>query len=104
MDITGQFCVSGDNAPPILKPSGVEDGFQSDDGEDSQTGTITDRTFDIFSISGASLAEASAIARKVLQLTQSVFKIWLDTMVVDLIKGWNGKWYFLQVHSVTICG
>lgn len=67
----------------------------------SEQAAIGRSTFDVFSLSGASLTEAAEIAHKLLVLTQTLFKVWLESLVVDLVKGWNGKWYMLQVRLVT---
>ncbi|KAL8269895.1 hypothetical protein Esti_006180 [Eimeria stiedai] len=101
LDLTGQFCVSCDNSPPNLKPANAEyDSHEDSTPAVARSGTTgPNSTFDVFSLSGASLNEASEIARKLLLLTQTLFKLWLDTLVVDLIKASNGKWYFLQVKS-----
>lgn len=102
LDVTGQFCVSCDNVLPIWRPrSGEYDPLEDDTAADAtgQANISPSTTFDVFSLSGASLAEASEIAHKLLLLTQTLFKLWLDTLVVDLVKAWNGKWYLLQVRS-----
>ena len=101
LDITGQFCVSCDNTLPIWRPRDAEYCHQGDDSaaDSTKQRAFCNSTFDVFSLSGASLAEASEIARKLLLLTQTLFKVWLESLVVDLVKGWNGKWYLLQVRS-----
>ncbi|KAL8432449.1 hypothetical protein ACSSS7_004630 [Eimeria intestinalis] len=104
LDMTGQFCVSCDNSPPNPKSSNAEyDSHEDSTSTVGKTGTTgPNSTFDVFSLSGASLTEASQIARKLLLLTQTLFRLWLDTLVVDLIKANNGKWYLLQVKSFTL--
>ncbi|OEH76830.1 hypothetical protein cyc_06692 [Cyclospora cayetanensis] len=105
LDITGQFCVSCDNAFPIRRSQDREYGPQ----EEVSPAEATKRkvlefsaTFDVFKLSGASLTEASRIARKLMLVTQTLFKVWLESLVVDLVKGWNGEWYFLQVKAFTL--
>ncbi|CDJ36304.1 uncharacterized protein EMH_0046360 [Eimeria mitis] len=104
LDITGQFCVSCDNAFPVRRPRDAEyaNGESLDADSTKQVIGGPNSTFDVFCLSGASLAEASEIARKLTLLTQTVFKVWLESLVVDLIKAWNGKMYFLQVKSFTL--
>lgn len=102
LDITGQFCVSCDNSFPIRRPRDTEYDYNEehpDSGATKQAIGGPNSTFDVFSLSGASLAEASEIARKLTLLTQTLFKVWLESLVVDLVKAWNGKMYFLQVCS-----
>lgn len=106
MDITGQFCVSCDNTFPVWRPKAVEYAlYEGDSPCDASKQAATRRsTFDVFSLSGASLAEAAEIAHKLLVLTQTLFKVWLESLVVDLVKGLNGKWYMLQVSlAVQAC-
>lgn len=102
LDITGQFCVSCDNAFPVRRPRDADYYYNEEDTNadpSKQAVGGPNSTFDVFTLSGASLAEASEIARKLTLLTQTLFKVWLEALVVDLIKAWNGKMYFLQVRS-----
>lgn len=99
LDITGQFCVSCDNMFPVWRPSETDyDLHEDDSAADAQQRIDSCSTFDVFTLSGASLSEASRIAQKLALLTQTLFKVWLESLVVDLVKGWNGKLYFLQVR------
>ncbi|CDJ38770.1 hypothetical protein, conserved [Eimeria tenella] len=99
LDITGQFCVSCDNIFPIWRPSETDYDLHEDDSAAyAQQRIDACSTFDVFTLSGASLSEASRIAQKLALLTQTLFKVWLESLVVDLVKGWNGKLYFLQVR------
>lgn len=105
LDITGQFCVSCDNAFPVRRPRDADYYYNEEDTNadpSKQAVGGPNSTFDVFTLSGASLAEASEIARKLTLLTQTLFKVWLEALVVDLIKAWNGKMYFLQVKSFTL--
>ncbi|CDJ47000.1 hypothetical protein, conserved [Eimeria brunetti] len=105
LDITGQFCVSCDNAFPIRRPRDAEYDYNEEHADADATKQVAggpNSTFYVFSLSGASLAEASEVARKLTLLTQTLFRVWLESLVVDLIKAWNGKMYFLQVKSFTL--
>ncbi|PHJ23368.1 hypothetical protein CSUI_002769, partial [Cystoisospora suis] len=95
-DLTSQFCVSCDN--PTLH--GV---CKTAEEEQRRNADPTETSFDIFPVAGATLAAASQVARSVFHFTQSLFKIWLDTLVVDLVRdAAEGTWYFIQVKSFTV--
>lgn len=104
-DISSQFLVSLDGTMPNPRdrradPDGWEEnGKQADNAKNSKSPSAT---FDVHALSGGMLAEAADIARNIMLFTQTAFKLWIDSMAVDLIKAANGKWYFLQVYSSSL--
>ncbi|KAL8424980.1 hypothetical protein Efla_004457 [Eimeria flavescens] len=103
LDLTAQFCVSGDNQPPSLRPSDDANEAEEEEEDGRAAADTPATTFEVVCLSGACLAEAAGIAQKLLLLTQTLAKLWLESLVVDLVKSRNGKsWYFLQVKAFTL--
>ncbi|PFH35941.1 hypothetical protein BESB_055920 [Besnoitia besnoiti] len=95
-DLTSQFCVSGDN-PPL---NGVS---KTAEEEHRRNADPAEKSFDVFPVAGATLSAAAQVAKTIFHFTQNVFRLWLETIVVDLVKGPPHRtWYFLQVKSFTI--
>ncbi|KFG56295.1 hypothetical protein TGFOU_315100 [Toxoplasma gondii FOU] len=95
-DMTSQFCVSCDN--PTL--NGVS---KTAEEEQLRKADPAETSFDVFPVAGATLAAAAQVAKSIFHFTQTLFKVWLETIVVDLVKGSPaGRWYFIQVKSFTV--
>ncbi|KEP65894.1 UNVERIFIED_CONTAM: hypothetical protein HHA_315100 [Hammondia hammondi] len=95
-DMTSQFCVSCDN--PTL--NGVS---KTAEEEQLRKADPAETSFDVFPVAGATLAAAAQVAKSIFHFTQTLFKVWLETIVVDLVKDSPaGRWYFIQVKSFTV--
>ncbi|CBZ55362.1 conserved hypothetical protein [Neospora caninum Liverpool] len=94
-DLTSQFCVSCDN--PTL--NGVS---RTAEEEQLRKADPDETSFDVFPVAGATLAAAAQVAKSIFHFTQTLFRVWLETLVVDLVKGPSSTWYFIQVKSFTV--